>query len=66
MTDQEMANRPKKKHKTIVIVFWSIFITPILGLFILFTLIASGRMVFMPTFEDLENPSKKISLKVYS
>lgn len=66
MTDQEMANRPKKKHKTIVIVFWSIFITPILGLFILFTLIASGRMGFMPTFEDLENPSNNIASQVYS
>lgn len=66
MTNQDKANRPKKKYKTIIIVFWSIFITPILGLFILFVLIASGKMGFMPTFEDLENPSNNIASQVYS
>ncbi|MFO7863630.1 MAG: transglycosylase domain-containing protein [Salinivirgaceae bacterium] len=59
----------KKQHKgalKYIIPFWGILALPILGLAILFMLIASGKMGFMPTFEDLENPDNNVASQVYT
>lgn len=65
-TDQVQNNKSSKKQKAIVTAFWSVLAAPVFGLSILFILIASDKMGFMPTFEDLENPNNNIASQVYS
>ncbi len=50
----------------ILISLWGLFIFPLLILVMLFSLIATGRMGFMPTFEDLENPQNNLASHVFS
>jgi penicillin-binding protein 1A len=60
-------NTPSKgKYRKYVILFWTILILPIVSFLILFSLIASGKMGFMPTFTDLENPDNNVPSQVYS
>lgn len=67
MTNPIDSNKNAKKQRNkILIIFWSILITPIIGFAIFFALIASGKMGFMPTFIDLENPSNNIASQVYT
>ncbi len=46
--------------------FWIIFISGVLGIFILFFLIANGHLGFMPTFDELENPESILASEIYS
>lgn len=57
---------PKRRYKKYIIIFWTILILPIVSLLILFMLIAIGKMGFMPTFTDLENPDNNVPSQVYS
>jgi len=63
---QEHQPESKPNFKKYIIIFWSIIIVPIVGFIVFFTLIATGKMGFMPTFEDLENPENNIASQVYS
>ena len=47
-------------------VFWIIFITPIITIILIFTLISIGSFGFMPSFEDLENPKNNVASEVIS
>ena len=49
-----------------LIIFWSIFGFIIVGIIILFALIAHGKLGYMPTFEDLENPKTSLASEVIS
>jgi len=48
------------------LIFWIVISIPLVGLAIIFSLIMSGSLGFMPTFEDLENPDKNIASEVMS
>lgn len=47
-------------------IFWGLFVFPIFLIVLLFTLIGSGKMGFMPSFEDLENPENNLASQVFS
>ncbi|MFW5886322.1 MAG: transglycosylase domain-containing protein, partial [Bacteroidota bacterium] len=59
-------NNRKLWPRILVIIFWFLFITPVFVSVILFSRIANGKMGFMPTFEDLENPNNNIASEIYS
>ncbi len=63
--DNEKNNNIKKK-KLYLSVIWGLFLFPLVFLTLIFTLIATGRMGFMPSFEDLENPQNNLSSQVFS
>src|SRR4051812_15078213 len=52
--------------KRILLSFWFCFIAGALIVVSLFYLIASGKMGYMPSFEELENPNSSISTEVIS
>ena len=47
-------------------IFWSIFGIGILMIIILFTLVATGKLGFMPTLTELENIETSLASEVYS
>jgi penicillin-binding protein 1A len=59
-------NKSVKRNRIFLFSLWGLFIFPLLILVTLFTLIATGRMGFMPTFEDLENPQNNLASHVFS
>ena len=54
-----------KRYRKFLIVFWSVVVAGILGLVFFFWLISTGRLGFMPTFEELENPNNRFASEVY-
>lgn len=46
--------------------FWVTYVTLVVGVFILFYLIASGSLGFMPSFKELENPESILASEVIS
>ena len=56
----------QKSHKKLYILLWCCAIFPILFGIILFLLISSGTLGFMPTFEELENPKTKLATNIIS
>jgi penicillin-binding protein 1A len=63
---EKKKNKPNKKHGLYLIALWGLFVVPLLLLITLFTLISTGRMGFMPSFEELENPQNNLSSLVFS
>jgi penicillin-binding protein 1A len=47
-------------------IFWILFILPFVVIATIFFLISIGKLGFMPTFEDLENPQNYIATEVIS
>ncbi len=60
-----MPNTPRR-WKRYLIVLWSLYSIPFLALIILFILLANGRLGYVPTFEDLENPKNDLASEVWS
>jgi len=56
-------DRPFQKY---IKIFWSIFGIGILLIIILFTLVANGKLGFMPTLTELENIETSLASEVYS
>ncbi len=56
----------KNKQKFYIKIFWATYILPFLFVMLLFILISFGKLGFMPTFEDLENPKSNLASEVYS
>lgn len=54
-----------RKYRKFFVVFWSVVILGVLGVVVFFWLIAEGKMGFMPTFEELENPNSRFASEVY-
>lgn len=46
-------------------IFWSVVLAGILSVVIFFWLISAGKLGFMPTFEELENPNNRFASEVY-
>lgn len=55
-----------KKYKRFFVIFWSLFVIGILSVFLMFYLISEGKLGFMPSFEELENPNNNFASEVYS
>ena len=53
-------------YKKYIKVFWVLFASGILGVIILFALIANGKLGFMPTLDELENIETSLASEVYS
>lgn len=47
-------------------IFWGLFIVFVAGVFFFFYLVSAGKLGFMPTFEELENPKNKFATEIYS
>jgi len=47
-------------------ILWGLFALPILIIIILFILISQGKLGYMPSFEDLENPQNNLASEVYT
>lgn len=54
-----------KKYFKFFVIFWSAVLICIAGAFLFFWLIAEGKLGFMPTFEELENPNNRFASEVY-
>lgn len=53
----------KRKYKRL---FWVLFATPVVLVFLLFFSISIGWWGFMPSFEELENPKSNLASEIYS
>jgi len=47
-------------------IFWAVFICPFILVTLIFILISRGKMGFLPSFEDLENPRNNLASELYS
>lgn len=54
------------KNKKFFLAFWGIFISGTAVVVLLFYLIAIGKMGYMPSFEELENPNSSLATEVIS
>lgn len=66
MKKKKSKSKSQSKHKIIVKVLWGLFLTGIIGVALVFILIAKGAIGYMPPIEDLENPIDKYASQVYS
>ena len=55
-----------KKYWKDFAIFWGIFVVFVGGVFLFFYLISEGKLGFMPTFEELENPTSNFAAEIYS
>ena len=55
-----------RKYWKDFVIFWSVFVVLVGGIFLFFYLISEGKLGFMPTFEELENPTNNFATEVYS
>jgi len=53
-------------RKLYLAVLWTLYSIPYLVVIILFILLSKGRLGYVPTFEDLENPDNSLASEVYS
>jgi penicillin-binding protein 1A len=56
----------KNKFRNYRIALWVLFIAPVFITILIFILISTGVLGFMPTFEDLENPKNNVASEVIS
>ena len=54
-----------KKYWKFFVIFWSVVLVGIIGVFVFFWWISAGKLGFMPTFEELENPNNRFASEVY-
>ena len=54
-----------KKYWKFFVIFWSVVLVGIIGVFVFFWLISAGKLGFMPTFEELETPNNRFASEVY-
>jgi len=63
---QKKKEKPRTGQKRIAKLLWTIFGAIVLSVFLVFALIASGIIGYMPPIEDLENPIDKYASQAYS
>jgi penicillin-binding protein 1A len=56
----------KAKFKKYIRIFWSIIGLGVLFTVILFMLISTGMLGYIPTFDELENPNSNLASEIYS
>jgi penicillin-binding protein 1A len=52
--------------KKFITIFWSVIFAGILFTVLLFWLISSGMLGYIPTFEELENPNSNLASEIYT
>jgi penicillin-binding protein 1A len=58
---------PKKRgFKKYLIIFWSLFSLAVLTIIGLFWLISIGKLGYIPTWEELENPKSNLASEIYA
>lgn len=62
----EKERNNKKSNRKYLLIVWLVFVFPIVGLTILFSLISYGYLGYMPTWEELENPKSNLATQVIS
>ncbi len=60
-----MSNTPRRWRRYLIF-FWGIYSIPFMVLFLMIFLLAKGKLGYVPTFEDLENPKNNLASDVYS
>lgn len=65
-TNKKAKKKSNKKIKRIVIALWAIFLLGIASIAVIFLLISTGKIGYMPDIRDLENPIDKYASQVYS
>ncbi|MCL3780132.1 penicillin-binding protein [Prolixibacteraceae bacterium JC049] len=58
--------KEKKNFRKYVIGFWLMMGIGITSVVILFALVGNGKLGFMPSFDDLENPESNLASEIYS
>ncbi len=58
--------RKRSTYLRFILLFWSLFVLAILSLVMLFSMISQGRLGYIPTFEELENPKSNLASEIYS
>jgi penicillin-binding protein 1A len=53
-------------YKKYIRIFWVVYALGVVGVFLMFFMIAQGWLGFMPSFEDLENPESLLASEVVS
>jgi penicillin-binding protein 1A len=59
-------NKDISVYKRYIRIFWYVYVTGVVSVFLLFFMIAQGWLGFMPSFEDLENPESLLASEVVS
>jgi penicillin-binding protein 1A len=54
------------KHTVYIIILWSFYGLIFFFFIVLFLMIAQGKLGFMPTFEELENPQTNLASEIYT
>jgi penicillin-binding protein 1A len=60
-----MPNNPRSWRKYLIIL-WGLFSVPFMVLILLFILLGKGKLGYVPTFEDLENPKNNLASEIWS
>lgn len=55
-----------KSKRVFLRVFWFAFILPLVTLIVLFVLISTGKLGYIPSFTELENPKYNLASELYS
>ena len=55
-----------RKYKHYLLILWGIYSLPFIIIIILFILLSNGKLGYVPTFEDLENPQNNIASEIWS
>ena len=50
----------------ILVIFWTLLILGIGAIYFLFSLIANGKLGYLPPVEELQNPKNKFASEIYS
>ena len=64
--NQEKPTKSSGKYRKYLIIFWSLIVLVIIFNIILFSMISSGKLGYMPTFEELENPKSNQASEIFS
>lgn len=56
----------KNNKKNYLKIFWIVVFSGILAVILLFWLISTGMLGYIPTFEELENPNSNLASEIYS
>lgn len=54
------------KRTVYLLILWSLYFIAVLIVIVLFVRVARGKMGFMPTFEELENPQTNLASEIYT
>lgn len=64
--DESTIMTSKNNKKNYLKIFWIVVISGILAVILLFWLISTGMLGYIPTFEELENPNSNLASEIYS